>query len=173
MQAYPTLMTTSQLRLAFTTMVSCVSRSDDALAWYAIEQLTSAISLLPLSSPSPPPPPSPTDLSLVPAPLRDFSDAGPTRLDEASSLSPLETLALQLGRGHLLLTLIDQSTAVNLVLLRSLLDRIWDLVGQEPEGEPKHALIKVLFATLGQGLDATKRDEGVRYWLDRADELDP
>ncbi|KAL8279383.1 hypothetical protein RQP46_008195 [Phenoliferia psychrophenolica] len=187
LRAYPTLMTTSQLRLAFTTMVGCLSNSDDALAWYCVQELISTIANLPpsptsntalLESTPPSRSLSPvtdltsTDASPEPPTSRDFSDAPPTRLDEASTLSPLETLALQLPRGHLLLTLIDQTTAVNLVLLRSLLDRIWDFVREEEEGEAKDALVKVFFGTLGEGLDATKREEGVRYWMERGEELD-
>ena len=181
-QAYPSLMTTSQLRLAFTTMVGCVSNSDDALAWYCIMELIAAISALPRLSAPPLPlpslPPSHSDLSDLASPepspstSRDFSDSASTRLDEASTLSPLETQCLQLPRGYLLLTLIDQTTAVNLVLLRSLLDRIWDFVREEEDGEAKDALVKVLFGTLGEGLDATKREEGVRYWMERGEELD-
>ena len=179
-QAYPTLMTTSQLRLAFTTMVGCASNSDDALAWYCILELIAAISALPrLSAPPsalPSLPPSHPDLSDLASPKqstsRDFSDSASTRIEEASTLSPLETQSLQLPRGYLLLTLIDQTTAVNLVLLRSLLDCIWDFVREEKDGEAKDALVKVLFGTLGEGLDATKREEGVRYWMERGEELD-
>lgn len=189
-------MSASQLRLAFTTVIRCVSNSDDALAWYCILQLISAISSIPLSSPStiPSPPPS----TLTPAHEananvpRDFDDDDPTtRLDEASSLSPLESTALQLRRGHLLLTLIDQTTSVNLILLRSLLAQIWEFVkeeGSEKENEVlgevmsaergaageesgKEALVKIVFNTLGEGLDATKREEGVRWWMEHGQEL--
>ena len=189
-------MSASQLRLAFTTVIRCVSNSDDALAWYCILQLMSAISSIPLSSPStiPSPPPS----TLTPAHEananvpRDFDDDDPTtRLDEASSLSPLESTALQLRRGHLLLTLIDQTTSVNLILLRSLLAQIWEFVkeeGSEKENEVlgevmsaergaageesgKEALVKIVFNTLGEGLDATKREEGVRWWMEHGQEL--
>lgn len=37
--------------------------------------------------------------------------------------------------------------------------------------EEKSALVKVVFNTLGEGLDATKRDEGVKYWLEKREEL--
>lgn len=190
-------MSASQLRLAFTTMVRCVSNSDDALAWYCILQLISAISSIPLSPPTTTPSP-PSSSSLTPPHEadpnvpRDFDDDDPTtRLDEASSLSPLESTALQLRRGHLLLTLIDQTTSVNLILLRSLLAQIWEFVKEEGSEEEnkvlgevmsaergaageesgKEALVKIVFNTLGEGLDATKREEGVRYWMEHGQEL--
>lgn len=44
--------------------------------------------------------------------------------------------------------------------------------GAGEEGENgRQALVKVVFNTLGEGLDATKREEGVRYWLERGEEL--
>jgi hypothetical protein len=44
-------------------------------------------------------------------------------------------------------------------------------VEEEEPGSAVDALVKVLFSTLGEGLDATKREEGVRYWLERSEEL--
>lgn len=184
-------MSASQLRLAFTTIVRCVSATDDALAWYCILQLIDAIRALPASTSTP----TPTSSAIAPQPgasapappttSRDFDEeASSTRLDETSSLSPLEQRALTLQRGHLLLTLIDQTTSVNLILLRKLLDEIWyfireegagvdEVMGKAADGEesPKEALVKVVFGTLGEGLDATKREEGVRYWLEHSEEL--
>ena len=182
-------MSPSQLRLAFTTMIRCISATDDALAWYCILQLIQAIRSLPTSAASPP---TPTTSAALPQPAsptiaesatgqRDFDEeASSTRLDESSLLSPLEQRALTLPRGALLLTLIDQTTSVNLILLRKLLDEIWAFVREEAEGvgvskegeeTPKEALVKVVFGTLGEGLDATKRSEGVRYWLEHREEL--
>lgn len=203
LRSYPTLMSASQLRLAFTTVVRCASNSDDALAWYCIMQLVDAIRALPPTASSSEAPTATSsalarasghtaavvqvseavtsDAVIPPATGREYdAEATQTRLDEASNLSPLEIRALSLKRGHLLLTLIDQTTAVNLILLRKLLDEIWTFVKEEGEGDqaareqeesPKEALVKVLFGTLGEGLDATKREEGVRYWLERSEEL--
>lgn len=188
-------MSASQLRLAFTTIVRCVSSSDDALAWYCILKLIEAIRALPASSSelksastltfsAPPPQPATSSSSSTPPPTnRDYDEeATQTRLDESSSLSPLEQRALTLHRGHLLLTLIDQTTSVNLILLRKLLDEIWGFIKEEGAGvdavlsgaeeeTPKEALVKVVFGTLGEGLDATKREEGVRYWMEHGEEL--
>lgn len=164
-------MTASQVRLAFTKIVQCASTSDDSLAWYCITELLSSIQAIPTSPSSRAvtlPPPAPSSATL-PA----DSDATPptTRLDESPSLTSLELATLKSARGHLLLTLIDQLTAVNLVLLRSLLGEIWTLVKEEKDGEAKKALGDVVFKTLGEGLDASKREEGVRWWLERGAEL--
>lgn len=186
-------MSASQLRLAFTTMIRCVSNSDDALAWHCILQLDAAISAIPISSTAQSPPPTSLEqvasnaavgeeLPTEDGPTEREFDEDITRLDEATLLSPLELQALQSQRGHLLLTLIDQATSVNLILLRSLLERIWSFIKEEgsdletgarkAEGESgKEALIKVVFNTLGEGLDATKREEGVRWWMENSAEL--
>jgi hypothetical protein len=159
-------------------MIRCVSNSDDALVWYCLLQLIEAIRLLPVSSPTTSSIPSidgPTTEALVDdsASSREFDEESTTtRLDSAITLSPLESTALKLQRGHLLLTLIDQTTSVNLILLRTLLNQIWMFVNDEVRGsEEKSALVKVVFNTLGEGLDATKRDEGVKYWLEKREEL--
>lgn len=190
-------MTATQLRLGFTTMMRCISASDDALAWWCILQLVDATASIPIS-PAPVSPSSPTknapgrpmkalsaltDLDgkqqeavqqAASAEDYDPNKDQPTRLDEAGGPTPLETQALELRRGHFLLTLIDQITVINLVLLRSLLDRIWEFILEEEQEERderrrrgKEALLKVLFATLGDGLDMTKREEGIRWWLAR------
>jgi hypothetical protein len=171
-------MSAGQLRLAYTTMIKCVSSSDDALAWYCILELIRAIRSIPLaSSPSPLALSSSTSTSTAHAPIAlgralDIDeDTTTTRLEEAEELTPLEQSALSLPRGHLLLTLIDQTKSVNLILLRTLLGHIWDFIKEERGGEGKEALVQIMFGTLGEGLDATKRDEGVRYWMDRGGEL--
>lgn len=185
-------MSASQLRLAFTTMIRCVSNSDDALAWYCLLQLIAAIKAIPAasstsSSLSVPSPSSEstssssalisttdaTDLADDASIPREFDEESTTtRLDEAIVLSPTESAALTLQRGHLLLTLIDQATSVNLSLFRTLLAQIWEFVKEEESGEGKNALVKVIFSTLGEGLDATKREEGVRFWMEKRSELE-
>lgn len=176
-------MSAPQLRLAFTTMIRCLSNEDDALAWWCILQLIEAIKLLPSSAAPSSPVRLETTAQTVLASVdedeepinsgREFDAAeAPTNLSDAVPLSPLETQALELPRGHLLLALIDQTTSVNLILLRSLLEQIWEFIDRE-EGEGRDALVKVLFSTLGEGLDATKREEGVRWWMERGSELGP
>lgn len=158
-------MTTSQLRLAFTAMIRCVSATDDALAWYCILQLIAAIKETPsgISTTAVAPPLDLTD------PHASLSDS---KHDESTTLSPLELSVLTLARGHLLLTLIDQTTSVNLILLKTLLEQIWVLVREEDlDGEGREGLVKVVFQTLGEGLDATKKEEGTKYWMFRGDEL--
>lgn len=143
------------------------------------------------STPSPSSPNSSNASEATSSSPREFDDeAVQTRLDEAASLSDSERQALTLRRGHVLLALIDQTTSCNLVLLRKLLYQIWSFVRQErscemeelPQPQPRQgqqdgqgsavdALVRVLFSTLGEGLDATKREEGVRFWLERSEEL--
>ncbi|KAM0787686.1 hypothetical protein ACM66B_003748 [Microbotryomycetes sp. NB124-2] len=205
LKACPSLMSASQLRLAYTTMIRCVSLSDDALAWYCIEQLIAAIERIPVS----------TSLSLHSSPVnvlgqnktqasppqdidnpnlppgsqpRDYdAESQHPRLDEASNFSPLEQTCLKSSRGALLLSLIDQTTSVNLVLLTSLLDNVWRLVKLEHGGldqttrvgeeanergmSTREAFVNILFQRLGEGLDATKRAQGIKYWLERRDEF--
>lgn len=120
-----------------------------------------------------------------------------TRLDESSSPSLIESKALSglKERGHLILILIDQLTSVNLLLLETLLDRIKRFVEEEDRvvdevrggstgsssggrrkkgderSEGRDALVKVLFTTLGEGMDATKREAGTRWWMEHGKEL--
>lgn len=197
-QSFPDLMTASQLRLGFTTMMRSVSMSDDALAWWCILRLVDAISAIPVipsyddrdSKKSTASTALSTLAKVKPEQREAIQHAAsaedydpnkehPTRLDEIGGPTPLETQALRLQRGHLLLVLIDQVTVVNLVLLRSLLDKIWTFVLEEERegsqdamsGQAREALLKVLFGTLGDGLDMTKREEGIRWWLARRWEL--
>lgn len=172
-------MSAGQLRLAYTTMIKCVSSSDDALAWYCILELIKAIRSIPLASSPLPLSSSSSDTSTSTAhasialgrALDTDEDTTTTRLEEAEELTPLEQSALSLPRGHLLLTLIDQTKSVNLILLRTLLGHIWEFIKEERGGEGKESLVQIMFGTLGEGLDATKRDEGVRYWMSRGGEL--
>lgn len=179
--------------------------SDDALAWWCILQLVDAITAIPILASAPDSKTKSKDskqqtktalssLANVEPEKReaiqhaasaedyDPNKEHPTRLDEIGGPTPLETQALQLRRGHLLLVLIDQVTVVNLVLLRSLLDKIWGFLLEEERHVPaegddevssqaREALLKVLFGTLGDGLDMTKREEGIRWWLARRWEL--
>ncbi|KAK4056859.1 hypothetical protein OIO90_002109 [Microbotryomycetes sp. JL221] len=205
LKACPSLMSASQLRLAYTTMVRCVSSCDDALAWYCIQQLIDAIEDIPVVASSlAETPTAPTssvgtstteqkDTGLPPgSEPRDYdAEQNHPRLDEASNLSPLEQAAMRSDRGALLLTLIDQTTSVNLILLAKLLDKVWEFIkvestvdgvgftGDETSKKgkrtrpvsTKQAFVDILFQRLGEGLDATKRAHGIAYWLERRDEF--
>ncbi|CAG8744380.1 11786_t:CDS:1, partial [Dentiscutata heterogama] len=77
----------------------------------------------------------------------------------------IQSIASRLNRGHLLLTLIDQIRSVNLILLETLLVKIKYFLQAEQEGIGKQAIKKALFNALSTGLDYTKKDTGVKWWL--------
>ncbi|CAG8450895.1 14551_t:CDS:2 [Racocetra fulgida] len=93
--------------------------------------------------------------------------------DDALTFSCLEKLikriedtpASHLHREHLLLTLIDQVQSVNLVLLETLLTKIKYFIQTEQDRIRKRAMKKALFDALSTGLDYTKKDTGVKWWL--------
>lgn len=163
-------MNPTQLRLAFTTMVRAVSGSDDALALWAVQELVDAIKALPTSPPT---------TSHTQAPVTRlaedarFFSAEPTRLENehAPPSTKDESLILRLSRGALLLTLIDQSAAVNLYLLERLLGETWDLIKEEGDQEAREALARAVFVVLSEGLSKEKRATGVGWWLSRGEEL--
>ncbi|GAA5928485.1 uncharacterized protein JCM15063_003891 [Sporobolomyces koalae] len=170
----------TQLRVAYSTMVRSASIADDALAWWCIRELLAAIDRLPVSVP-----PSERSLLLLPAThqtpsMRDLSED--SIQDSASTTSPaandtiapptLETRALELPRGNLLLTLISLLPTVNFVLFRSLLGEISRLVKLEPvEHDGRKALAEWIFDVLGSGMDVVKREEGIRWWLENGRSL--
>ncbi|KEI37032.1 uncharacterized protein L969DRAFT_90095 [Mixia osmundae IAM 14324] len=207
LRSYPEMMTSSQIRLAYTTMVKRASEVDDALAWYCVAKLIKTIQDIPphaledtnaLAASDVPRESNLASLSSSEA-VQDAlgrsqhearferdseSDDKPedvsTRLDDVAGPSPLESHALSLRRGHLLLVLIDLIPAVNLTLLLTLLDTIAQLIQAEGHTgeragaarlEGKDAIVKVLFATLGEGMDSIKRQAGAHWWMQHRTEL--
>jgi hypothetical protein len=162
-------------------MVSSISSFDDALAWSCIQELVSAINQRPIAATSN------TSMAAIAVRatsprLRDLeedSGSGDTDSPAVTNLEPdeppastVETRALTLPRGALLLTLISLLPSVNLVLLRSLLTEISRLVDLEPaEHDGRRALGQWTFEVLGSGMDVVKREEGVRWWLEHGAEL--
>lgn len=162
-------------------MVRSASSVDDALAWWSIRGLISAIEQLPVAASS-------SQTSLVraqPSPtqphLRDLSqdEEGPAlsspspvvAQDEASAPT-VESRVLTLPRGSLLLTLTSLLPSVNFVLFRSLLAEISRLVDLEPsEHDGRQALGQWTFEVLGTGMDVVKREEGVRWWMEHGRSL--
>ena len=98
----------------------------------------------------------------------------PTRVEEVLTTNATQGAALKSPRGHLLLTLIDQSTAVTLPLLIPVLDRIAWFLAEERESslETRKALIQTLFQTIASGMDMRKRETAAKWYLDRRDELE-
>ncbi|GAA6002370.1 hypothetical protein JCM10207_001086 [Rhodosporidiobolus poonsookiae] len=164
LQTYPSLLSPIQLRLAYATMVGAVSTSDDALAWWCIQELLAKIEVLPTAS-EVAVPSSVASADAVAAPASSADDA-------PSTVSPLESRALTLPRGAHLLALTALLPSVSLLLLPLVLSTLEYLVRLEP---PTHdgraALVDYAFEMLGQGMDARKRVEATRWWLVKGEAL--
>lgn len=160
-QIYPNLLSPTQLRFAYSTTVGAVSDTDDALAWWCVEELLARLEASPVSQDRP--------ASTLPSSADDLvkaADAPPA--DEDNVVTPLETRATTLPRGAFLLTLIALLPAVNLVLFSPLLSHIERLIRQEPVGsDGRSALVEATFEQLGAGMDAVKRKEATEWWLRR------
>ena len=190
-QSYPHLLTISQLRLAFTTLVSCISEKDENLAWLCLTKLMEAISSISVTAPLGTSPKkeqvSQETLANLPenqkqlkpanaqgAAVDSLLDEPPTRLEDSLSTNRMEAAALKSRRGHFLLALIDQSTAVTLPLLVPVLDRIVWFLAEEADSSPasRQALTQVLFQTVASGMDMTKRETAAKWYLNRRPEIE-
>lgn len=200
-------MSIAQLRLAYTTMVGCVAESDPVLTWYCLNQVFEATaSASPihhagtLGEPGTSKKQNENTLAHISQTSKDrklaeaqqqekqpgrtvdeLVERPPTRLDEAEALDPLTKEALKSPRGYLLVTVIDQATAVDASLLVPLLDRIAWFLGEEAvEAEvagssqigSRRALAQMLYRTLASGMDMTKRELAAKWWLERRQDLE-
>ncbi|BGP31922.1 hypothetical protein JCM10296v2_003701 [Rhodotorula toruloides] len=164
LKIYPSLLSPTQLRFAFSTTVGAVSNTDDALAWWCVEELLARLEVLPASTEGP------ASVALTPVPSSDDlvkgTDVPPA--NEENVVTPLETRTLTLPRGAYLLTLIALLPSVNLVLFSPLLSHIERLIRQEPvSSDGRNALVDATFEQLGAGMDAVKRKEATEWWLRR------
>ncbi|GAA6012349.1 hypothetical protein JCM11491_007105 [Sporobolomyces phaffii] len=167
-------LTPTQLRLAYSTVVSSTSKFDDALAWWCIQELLSAIERLPVADAASLPGSTLTTSSRPR--LRDLGDDSVPESQgvpdvgaqpDQAAVPTLETRILALPRGALLLTLVALLPSVNFVLFRSLLSRIARLAEVEPaDHDGRHALGQWTFEVLGTAMDVVKREEGVRWWME-------
>ncbi|CAG8523185.1 2412_t:CDS:2 [Acaulospora colombiana] len=192
LEGYPTLFTITQLRAAYTTVIKSLSDIDDASVWSCLEKLIGKIEVSQNSDSS-------TSSSLLENNHKDETMSSESSDGKQGNLTSGEKddskdatkkgddawtdgdpndeykniieAALYLRRGYLLLTLIDQVQNVNLIFLEKLLKKIKEFLQAEPDGVGKLALKKVLFDALSTGLDYTKRDVGVRWWLSECDLL--
>lgn len=161
-------------------MVQSVSNVDDALAWWCIRELVSAIERLPTSSEPASSASLPISTTTRP-PRRQLEDESSSALvaqsstaTEKETIAPptLETRSLALPRGALLLVLVSLLPSVNFVLFQSLLAQIARLVSREPvDHDGRKALGEWIFEVLGTGMDVVKREEGVRWWLKNGRDL--
>lgn len=167
MQTFPDLLTVTQLRLAYATTVAAVSKADDALAWWCIEELLERIESLPTthreggSSAS-------LENATAPGSLAAPSHASDpaSTADESQLVTPLDTRASTLPRGPYLLALSALLPSVNLVLLPPLLSHLERLVRLEPvESDGRAAVVEAIFEQVGMGMDAVKRKDATEWWL--------
>lgn len=107
----------------------------------------------------------------APPPALSSALTGAASPDPASAtpLTPLDSRILTLPRGGHLLTLISLLPSVSLRLLPSLLSTIETLVREEPLCHGRAAVGEWMFGVLGEGMDASKRTEGTRWWMERGE----
>ena len=156
--AYPSLMSASQIRLAFTAMIRRASQTNDSLAWLLITRLINAAERIPASLVNVIPRKAgdrPAPLSQVAKAVKEGDEAERSSSkktdvkegrpqdtapdeetddirDPVTASTDTEAAALRSARGHLLLTLADQLAAVNLTLLLPLLEQIKKVLAEEP-----------------------------------------
>ncbi|BGP02611.1 hypothetical protein NBRC10513v2_003713 [Rhodotorula toruloides] len=165
LKIYPSLLSPTQLRFAYSTTVGAVSNTGDALAWWCIEELLARLEALPVSTEGPA---STTEPMPVPSADDLVKGADVPPASEENVVTPLETRAMTLPRGAYLLTLIALLPSVNLVLFSPLLSHIERLIRQEPvNSDGRNALVEATFEQLGAGMDAVKRKEATEWWLRR------
>ncbi|CAG8640452.1 2411_t:CDS:10 [Ambispora leptoticha] len=198
LEGYPAYLSIEQLRAAYATMIKSLSETDDALVWYCLESLLNKIESLPTSNLELSEQKS-TNITYTTKTneneTKESSESGSsdsittttagTNNNETKESSESDSsniypnasekdaisAALYLQRGHLLLTLIDQVGTVNLIFLETLLFKIKYLISLESNGIAKSALQKALFDVLSKNLDYTKKDAGVKWWLNEGREI--
>ncbi|RHZ82577.1 hypothetical protein Glove_108g11 [Diversispora epigaea] len=181
LEGYPNIFTIIQLRTAYSEVIKYTSETDDALCWLCLDKLIKKIenitpeskelndysnkSLKSESTSS-----NLSDSSKSPSNQNEDDSTNNVMLNNNDPES-IQAAALYLRRGHLLLTLIDQVQFVNLIIIKTLLEKIKEFLEAEPNGIGKLALKKVLFDTLSMGLDYTKKDVCVKWWLSEGSKI--
>ncbi|KAG9298910.1 hypothetical protein G9A89_015932 [Geosiphon pyriformis] len=178
LEGYPDFLSIEQLRAAYTTLIASLSDIDNTTVWYCLENLLKKIEGI-----SPFTTKTVTDLpQKVLSAQRDLDQSKPENAtsifsssyslseskpqgEESTNEKNIVEAALHLRRGHLLLTLIDQIGTVNLIFLEVLLAKIKSFIEVEPYGIARLALQKALFDSLSTGLDYTKKETGIKWWL--------
>ncbi|GAA5981779.1 hypothetical protein JCM10908_004606 [Rhodotorula pacifica] len=173
LRTFPDLLTVTQLRLAYATTVAAVSKIDDALAWWCIEELLERIESLPLAVDSQ----TASRQKTVSSGSSDESSlASSTPLaqgipavsasEESDSVAPLDARASTLPRGPYLLALSALLPSVSLPLLPPLLSHLERLIRLEsPTSDGRAAVVEAVFEQVGMGMDAVKRKEATEWWL--------
>ncbi|KAK9893838.1 hypothetical protein P389DRAFT_174721 [Cystobasidium minutum MCA 4210] len=172
LKSYPDLLSISQLRLAFASMIACLTDLDSEEVDVCMAKLINAIELKA---------PGPSLSTTGEVPLADVSvsgievkssQKGPARPD----ISPkaLEAAAVKSRRGHLLLVLIDQLSTVTLEKMEDLLPTVQAFLNEEKRAsaESRVAMVQVLFNTLSGGMDMIKRESAAKWWLEHRAEIE-
>lgn len=159
---FPTNLTAEQLTLAFSTVIDAVSDRSDTLAWHTLELLWSAIEDERVLN-------SHQEKSLNAQPDTVQKDAISATVDSSieSIVKPKESEKAESSNRESDLTdvYVAQIANVNLVLLRSVLERVKRLIMQRTRASQERLhLCQRTFSSLA-GLDASTREEGVRWWL--------
>lgn len=90
----------------------------------------------------------------------------------SSNATPPAPPASLLRQTHLQLVLIEQLSTINLVLFQSTLSYVRRyILAEEEGGATRNELVNKTFETISQGLDASKKEAGIRWWLDHRREF--
>lgn len=168
LDSYPERLTISQLRLAYASMVGCLTELAPGNVGPCISKLLQVIE----HHPAGPSSVSSTDIPLAEISHSSSGGAPPSDTPQTAAKS-LEIAALHSTRGHLLLVLIDQLSAVHLDMMERLLPKIRELLHEERKAprEARIALIQVLFNTLSGAMDMIKRESAAKWWLEHRAEI--
>ncbi|GAA5824200.1 hypothetical protein JCM11251_001564 [Rhodosporidiobolus azoricus] len=175
LRTYPSLLSPSQFRLAYSAVVAAVSSTDDALACWAVEELLAKVEGLPIpsSSPTSSKPPS---TSPAPANSATSSTASPP-LDSTAPPPPpsapastLDSLSLSSPYTAYLLTLTHLLPSLSLALLPTTLSHLSRLIRLlSVEAEERRIVAGYFFEVLGERMDAVKREVGTRWWMENGE----
>lgn len=169
LRSYPDQLSIPQLRLAYATMVGCLTELESGKCDACLSKLLAAIESLA---------PGPSHVQAADLPLAHVSQPVQEKAtvsgaeSQGASAKELEAAALRSRRGHLLLVLIDQLSTTSLEKMEELLPRVQEYLHEERRApkESQVALIQVLFNTLSGGMDMIKRETAAKWWLEhRAD----
>ncbi|CAG8498386.1 11054_t:CDS:10 [Diversispora eburnea] len=178
---YPNIFSIIQLRTAYSEVIKYTSETDDVLCWLCLDRLIKKIeSITPESKELNDHSNQSLKFESTSYNSTNLSDLSSSQSEDDSTNNitsinndpeSIQAVALYLRRGHLLLTLIDQVQFVNLIIIKTLLEKIKEFLEAEPNGIGKLALKKVLFDTLSMGLDYTKKDVCVKWWLSEGSKI--
>jgi hypothetical protein len=142
LQSFPNHLKEEQLRHAYSTVINATSDKSDTVTWYSLEELWQAI--------------EEERLQVFTAPPEAESGASAKSGEGEESAS---------RRRQLSYIYVAQLPNVNLVLLRSMLAKIKLLILQErADSEERSLICEKVFDCIGE-LDASTREEGLRWWL--------